>query len=137
MNKDSSPCGAFAVFQKTTGSPQIAVRFEDDDVWLTQMQLAELYATTKQNVGQRIKAILDSGELSESRTVKKLFTVRPEGNRVVQRPVLHYNLEMIIALGHRIDSPIAVRFRQWDTERLHEYIQKGFALNDELLQFSA
>lgn len=123
----------FSVFSNT-GKPSVVARFEDNDVWLTQKQLADLFNTTKQNINQHTKSIYDSGELDKNRTVKKYLTVQTEGNRSIGRHVDHYNLDMIIALGYRIESPIAIRFRQWATMRLHELIQKGFALEDERLK---
>lgn len=124
----------FAIFQNADGEPAVAARFENDDVWLTQKHLALLYKTTKQNVSQHIQSIFDSGELNESSCVKKFFTVEEKFGRPAKIPVYHYNLDLIIALGYRIDSPVAIKFRQWATARLHEYIQKGFALDDERLK---
>ena len=124
----------FAIFQNADGEPTVAARFENDDVWLTQKHLALLYKTTKQNVSQHIQSIFDSGELNESSCVKKFFTVEEKFGRPAKIPVYHYNLDLIIALGYRIDSPVAIKFRQWATARLHEYIQKGFALDDERLK---
>ena len=124
----------FAVFSTKDGKPSVVARFENDDVWLTQKQLAELFSTTKQNVGQHLQSILDSGELDANTVVKKFFTMDENVRQVAKRPVMHYNLDAIIALGYRIDSPIAIRFRQWATQRLHELIQKGFALEDERLK---
>ena len=112
--------GRFSVFSNT-GKATVVARFENNDVWLTQKQLADLFNTTKQNVNQHTKAIYDSGELDRNRTVKKYLTVQTEGTRSIGRHVDHYNLDMIIALGYRIDSPIAIRFRQWATVRLHEF----------------
>ena len=132
-NENALP-SRFAVFSTKDGKPSVVARFENDDVWLTQKQLAELFSTTKQNVNQHILAIYGSGELDRNRTVKKYLTVQTEGTRTIGRHVDHYNLDMIIALGYRIDSPIAIRFRQWATQRLHELIQKGFALEDERLK---
>ena len=126
--------GRFAVYGAVGGKPAVVARFEDNDVWLTQKQLADLFNTTKQNVGQHIHAIFERGELTENATVKKFFTMAENAGQVAKRPIYHYNLDMIIALGYRIDSPIAIRFRQWATVRLHELIQKGFALEDERLK---
>ena len=126
--------GRFAVYGTVAGKPAVVARFEDNDVWLTQKQLADLFNTTKQNINQHTMAIYDSGELDRNRTVKKYLTVQTEGARSIGRHIDHYNLDMIIALGYRIDSPIAIRFRQWATVRLHELIQKGFALEDERLK---
>ena len=122
------------LYKDEEGRVSVNVRFADEDVWLTQQQLAEIYSTTKQNVSQHIDNILADGELEENRTVKNFLTVRQEGKRQVQRDITYYNLDMIIALGYRIQSPIAVRFRRWATQRLHEYIQKGFTMDDERLK---
>lgn len=121
------------LYKDDDGKVSVNTRFADEDVWLTQAQLAEIYQTTKQNVSQHIDNILSDGELDENRTVKNFLTVREEGKRKVQRDITYYNLDMIIALGYRVQSPIAVRFRRWATQRLHEYIQKGFTMDDERL----
>ena len=110
------------------------MRFADEDLWLIQNQLAEICSTTKQNISQHIDNILNDGELDANRTVKDFLIVRQEGKRQVQRSVLHYNLDMVIALGYRVQSQVATRFRRWATQRLHEYIQKGFAMDDERLK---
>ena len=91
---------------------RLDVRFAHEDVWLNQEQLAEIYATTQQNVSQHIKNIYDDGELSEEATHKKILLVRDEGNRKINRDIDHYNLDVIIALGYRIQSQVATRFRQ-------------------------
>ena len=126
--------GRFAVFSAKNGKPDVVARFEDDDVWLTQDHLARLYNTSKQNVSQHLKSIFESGELNAETKVKKFFTLGKKEGQVAERPIYHYCLDVIIALGYRIDSPVAIRFRQWATERLHELIQKGFALEDERLK---
>ncbi|MBR7171039.1 MAG: virulence RhuM family protein, partial [Prevotella sp.] len=107
------------LYKDDDGKVSVSTRFADEDVWLTQAQLAEIYQTTKQNVSQHIDNILSVGELDVNRTVKKFLTVREEGKRKVQRDITYYNLDMIIALGYRVQSPIAVRFRRWATQRLH------------------
>lgn len=122
------------IYQDENGITKVSVRLDEDDIWLTQNQIAELYNTTKQNISHHINNIFNDGELSQNSTVKKYLTVQNEGGRKVNRNLDHYNLDMIIALGYRIQSPVAVRFRQWATQRLHEYIQKGFALDDERLK---
>ena len=119
------------LYQDEEGIVKVNVRFADEDVWFTQQQLAEIYCTTKQNVSQHIDNILTDGELEGNRTVKNFLTVRQEGKRQVRRDITYYNLDIIIALGYRVQSPIAVRFRRWATQRLHEYIQKGFTMDDE------
>ena len=132
--REHSLPGRFAVFSAKNGKPDVVARFENDDVWLTQEHLARLYNTSKQNVSQHLKSIFESGELDAETKVKKFFTMGKKEGQVAERPIYHYCLDVIIALGYRIDSPVAIRFRQWATERLHELIQKGFALEDERLK---
>jgi hypothetical protein len=103
-------------------------------LWLTEMQIAEIYNTSRQNINQHIANIYKDGELSENSTCKKLLRVQTEGNRQVERNIDHYNLDMMIAIGYRVQSQIATRFRRWATQRLHEYIQKGFAMDDDRLK---
>jgi hypothetical protein len=122
------------LYKDDEGKVSVNTRFADEDVWLTQAQLAEIYCTTKQNVSQHIDNIFADEELDKNRTVKNFLTVREEGKRKVQRDIIYYNLDVIIALGYRVQSPIAVRFRRWATQRLHEYIQKGFTMDDERLK---
>lgn len=122
------------LYKDDEGKVNVNIRFADEDVWLTQAQLAEIYNTTQQNISLHQKGIYADGELDESATHKKYLLVRQEGKRQVQREIDHYNLDMIIALGYRVQSPIAVRFRRWATQRLHEYIQKGFTMDDERLK---
>ena len=112
------------LYQDDNEITRVAVRFADEDVWLTQNQLAEIYDTTKQNICQHIENILKDRELDAERTVKDFLTVRQEGNRQVQRSIVHYNLDMVIALGYRVQSQVATRFRRWATQRLHEYKHK-------------
>lgn len=122
------------LYKDEEGRVSVNVRFAEEDVWLTQAQLAEIYNTTQQNISLHQKGIYADGELDEEATHKKYLLVRQEGNRQVQREIDHYNLDMIIALGYRVQSPVAVRFRRWATLRLHEYIQKGFTMDDERLK---
>ena len=122
------------LYKDENGKVSVNVRFADEDVWLTQAQLAEIYNTTQQNISLHQKGIYADGELDEEATHKKYLLVRQEGKRQVQREIDHYNLDVIIALGYRVQSPIAVRFRRWATQRLHEYIQKGFTMDDERLK---
>lgn len=122
------------IYQDDNGVTKVYVRFVDDDVWLTQQQLAEIYGTTQENVSMHIANIYKDKELDENRTYKKFLLVRQEGQRQVKRNIDHYNLDMIIALGYRIQSQVATCFRRWATERLHEYIQKGFVMDDERLK---
>ena len=122
------------IYQDENGITKVSVRFADEDIWLTQNQIAELYDTTQQNISQHIDGIYNDGELDIEATHKKFLLVRSEGKRQVKRNIDHFNLDMIIALGYRVQSQIATRFRRWATERLHEYIQKGFAMDDERLK---
>lgn len=122
------------LYQDENNITRVSVRFSDEDLWLTQAQIAELYDTTQQNISQHIESIFRDGELQKTATNKKFLLVRMEGTRQVKRNIDHYNLDMIIALGYRVQSQVATRFRRWATERLHEYIQKGFAMDDERLK---
>ena len=122
------------IYQDENDITRISVRFSDEDLWLTQSQLAEIYDTTQQNISQHIEGVYRDGELDKLATNKKFLLVRQEGKREVQRNIDHYNLDMIIALGYRVQSQVATRFRRWATVRLHEFIQKGFALDDERLK---
>ena len=132
MSEDNK--NGIIIYQDDNGMTKINVRFADEDVWLTQQQLAEIYDTTQENISMHISNIFGDNELDQNRTHKKYLLVRQEGSRKVQRNMDHYNLDMIIALGYRVQSQVATRFRRWATERLHEYIQKGFTMDDERLK---
>ena len=121
------------IYEDKDGLIRVDVKFIDEDVWLTKYQLADIYKTTRQNIEQHINNIYNDNELPKS-TCKKFLQVQKEGNREVKRSIDHYNLDMIIALGYRVQSDIAVRFRIWATQRLHEYIQKGFTMDDNRLK---
>jgi hypothetical protein len=122
------------LYQDENGITNVNVLFTGEDLWLTQNQIAEIYDTTQPNISMHIDGILKDGELSAETTHKKFLLVQTEGKRQVKREISHYNLDMIIAIGYRVQSQIAARFRRWATARLHEYIQKGFALDDERLK---
>lgn len=122
------------LYQDEDGITRVDVRFSNEDVWLNQEQLAEIYRTSQQNISQHISNIYADEELEAVATHKKILLVRQEGNRKVNRDIDHYNLDMIIALGYRVQSQVATRFRRWATQMLHEYIQKGFAIDDERLK---
>ena len=130
MNKENQ----IILYQDDNDITRVSVRFADEDLWLTQGQLVEIYKTSKSNVSEHIKHIFEDGELTKETTVRKFRTVQIEGSRKVEREVEHYNLDMVIALGYRVQSQVATRFRRWATQRLHEYIQKGFAMDDERLK---
>ncbi len=126
--------GEIVIYQTDDGDTKIDVRFVDETVWLTQAQLCELYQTSKSNISEHIKNIFDEGELDEISTVRKFRTVQTEGERTVTRNVTYYNLDMIISLGYRVKSIVATNFRRWATERLKEYMIKGFTMDDERLK---
>ena len=126
--------GEILIYQTDDGQTNIEVKIEDDTVWLTQQQMAELFQTSRTNVVEHIKHIYEEGELDEILTCRNFRQVRKEGNREVTRQIPHYNLDMIISLGYRIKSVIATRFRQWATKRLKEYMIKGFTIDDERLK---
>lgn len=122
------------IYTDGEGRTKIDVKFEEDTLWLTQAQMCELYQTSRTNVVEHIKHIYEEGELAPEATCRKFRQVRTEGNREVEREMVYYNLDMIIALGYRVRSIIATRFRQWATQRLKEYMIKGFTLDDERLK---
>ncbi len=134
IDKTDSNNSQFLIYISEKGNTKIEVRFENETVWLTQNQIADLFQTTKQNVSLHISNIYKEDELDEISTVKEFLTVQKEGNREVNRTVKHYNLDMIISVGYRIKSKIATRFRQWVTGHLKEFIVKGFVLDDERLK---
>jgi hypothetical protein len=129
-----TPNSQIVIYKDKNGNIKIDVRFDGNTVWLTQNSLADLFQTSKQNIGQHIKNVIEEGELPENSTVKDFFTVQKEGNREVSREVEYYNLDMIISVGYRVKSSIATVFRQWATARLSEYVVKGFVLDDERLK---
>ena len=123
--------GEILIYQTEGGQIKIEVRLEGETLWLSQAGLAELYQTTRQNITIHIQNIYEENELSEEATCKDFLQVQTEGGRQISRQVKHYNLDMIISVGYRVRSHIATHFRRWATERLREYIVKGFVLNDE------
>lgn len=122
------------IYQSEDGETRIDVKFTGDTVWLSQQQMADLYQTSRPNIVQHIRNIYEDGELDEPSTCKNFLQVRTEGARQVTREIPFYNLDMIISLGYRIRSVIATHFRRWATERLKEYIIKGFTIDDERLK---
>ena len=123
--------GNVIVYVDDNGKPQVDVRFQDETVWLTQTQLVDLYQSSKANVSEHIKNIFDEGELDKKSVVRKFRTTASDGKNY---EVNYYNLDMIISLGYRIKSNIATKFRIWATDRLREYITKGFAIDSERLK---
>jgi len=122
------------IYQDEDGITKINVKFVDEDIWLSKYQIAEIYKTTRQNIEQHINKIYKDEELKIDLTCKNFLQVQKEGSRQVKRNIDHYNLDMIIALGYRVQSQVATRFRIWATQRLHEYMQKGFTMDDERLK---
>ena len=122
------------IYTDDSGLTKIDVKLEDETLWLTQAQMCALYQTSRTNVVEHIKHIYEEGELQEVATCRTFRQVRQEGSRMVNREIPYYNLDMIIALGYRVRSIIATRFRQWATIRLKEYITKGFTLDDDRLK---
>ncbi len=128
------PKGEVLVYQTDDGRVKLDVRLQDETVWLTQQLMADLFQSSKQNISHHINSIYEERELLPEATVKKYLTVRQEGTREVGRALEYYNLDMIISVGYRVKSHIATRFRIWATERLKEYIVKGFTLDDDRLK---
>lgn len=126
--------GEIVIYQTDDGDTKIDVRFVDETVWLTQQQMAELFQSSRTNIVEHIQHIYEEGELDENSTCRKFRQVRTEGNRQVVRELPYYNLDMIISLGYRVKSIVATNFRRWATERLKEYMIKGFTMDDERLK---
>ncbi len=126
--------GEIILFQTQGGETKIEVRLANESVWLTADQMAVLFQRNKSTISRHIKNIYESGELEQNRTVAFFATVQNEGDRMVERNIAHYNLDMIISVGYRVNSFQGVQFRQWATKVLREYLIKGFALNDDLLK---
>lgn len=133
-SNNSEPGSNIAIYQTKDGRSRIQVRIEDETVWLPQALIAELFQTSPQNITIHIGRIYGDGELSERATCKESLQVQKEGGRTVRRRLRYYNLDMILAVGYRVRSPRGVQFRQWATERLREYLVKGFTLDDERLK---
>ncbi len=131
MSKKRHEKGEFLLYQTDDGQVKIDVRLEDETIWLTQQMMADLFQTTKQNIGQHLKNVFAEGELVQYSVVKKFFTTAADGK---QYNTNFYSLDAILSVGYRVKSLIATRFRIWATERLKEYIVKGFVLDDERLK---
>lgn len=124
----------FLIYQSEDGSTRIDVMLEAETLWLNQKQLTELFGKAKGTISEHIKHVFEDGELTSEATVRLFRTVQIEGGREVSREVEHYNLDMVLALGFRVRSPVGVRFRQWANDKLKEYIVKGFVLDDARLK---
>lgn len=134
MGNEIAGRGEVLLYSDESGKEYISVVFKDETFWLTQKAMAELFAVNVPAVSKHLQNIYEEGELERSSTVSKMETVQQEGERQVKRTVDHYNLDAIIAVGYRVNSKKATRFRQWATRTLKEYIQKGFVLNDDLMK---
>ena len=125
---------AFILFKTEDDNISVDVRFEDETVWLSQEQMADLFGKGRSTIAEHIANVFDEGELEQNRTCRKFRQVRQEGNRFVERELDHYNLDVIISVGYRVKSLRGTQFRIWATGRLNEYIRKGFTLDDERLK---
>ena len=134
MSKSENPRSELVLYQTEDGRTRIQCRFEDDTIWLTQAQIAELFQTTPQNITLHLKEIFADGELTEEATCKEYLQVRREGQREVERSLRHYRLEAILAVGFRVRSTRGTQFRRWALERLNEFLVKGFTMDDERLK---
>lgn len=129
-----APGGEFLFYQTEDGRTRLQVRVQDETVWLSQAQIAELFQTTQQNISLHLQNIFEEGELTAASTHKEFLSVRREGNRDVQRQLDYYNLDAIISVGYRVKSQRGTQFRIWATQRLREYIVKGFTMDDDRLK---
>lgn len=130
----NEPKGEIILYQTEDGRTRVECRFADESLWLSQGGMSELFQTSPQNITLHLKALYEEGEIQEAATCKRYLQVRVEGQREVRRQVKHYNLDAILAVGYRVRSPRGTQFRQWATERLREYLVKGFAMDDERLK---
>lgn len=128
------PGGELVLYQTPDGHTRVECRFAEESLWLSQALMAELFQTTPQNVTLHLKALYAEGEIEERATCKDFLQVRMEGTRQVRRAVKFYSLDAILAVGYRVRSPRGTQFRQWATERLREYLVKGFTMDDERLK---
>lgn len=134
MENDLANRGEILLYSDDSGKEFVNVVFEDETFWLTKKGMAELFDCSTDNISLHLKNIYADGELEQPTTTEKISVVRTEGTREVSRTIEHYNLDAIIAVGYRVNSKKATRFRQWATKTLKEYIQKGFVLNDEMMK---
>ena len=126
--------GEIVIYTSEDGSVSLDTKLENETIWLTQDMMTKLFETTKQNISLHINNIYKDEELDKTSTVKDFLTVRKEGNRTVSRNIEYYNLDMIIAVGYRVNSKRATQFRKWATSTLKEYITKGYAINEKMLK---
>ena len=129
----AAPGGEVIVYESRGGEVRVDVRFEDESVWLTQRQMADVFQSTPQNILMHLRNVFSSKELDAEATSKDFLIVRSEGQRKVRRNIRHYNLDAIISIGYRVNSKRAVRFRQWATQTLREHLLRGYTLNERRL----
>jgi death-on-curing family protein len=122
------------IYQTSDNQTQVEVRFDSDTVWLTQIQLTELFQSSKGNISEHVKHLFEEGELIKDETVRKFRTVQIEGKKSVSREIDHYNLDVIISVGYRINSKRGTQFRQWATQRLKDHLVKGYTVNQKRLE---
>ncbi len=134
MENGELPAGQMLIYATPDGKASIQVELAGESMWLSQALIAELFQTTQQNVSVHIANVYDEGELDPESTSRRIATPRQEGSRIVRREVVMYNLDLVISVGYRVKSRIATQFRMWATERLVEYIVKGFTMDDERLK---
>jgi len=134
MSESDNQAPQVIIYETDDSVIRVSVRMEDETVWLTQAQMAALFQTTPQNITLHLKSIYEEGELEEFATCKDFLQVQSEGARRVQRSRKFYNLDAIISVGYRVKSQVATRFRIWATQRLKEYIVKGFTMDDDRLK---
>ena len=134
MSNEITNRGEVLLYSDESGKEYVSVVFRDETFWLTQKAMAELFNVNVPAVSKHLQNIYEEGELERDSTISKMETVQQEGERQVRRTVDHYNLDAIIAVGYRVNSKKATRFRQWATKTLREYIQKGFVINDEMMK---
>jgi hypothetical protein len=134
MSESDNQTPQVIIYETDDSVIRVSVRMEDETVWLTQAQMAVLFQTTAQNITLHLKSIYEEGELEQSATCKDFLQVQKEGARTVERSRKFYNLDAIISVGYRVKSQVATRFRIWATQRLKEYIVKGFTMDDARLK---
>ncbi|MBI3268971.1 MAG: virulence RhuM family protein [Planctomycetes bacterium] len=134
MINDAAPTGELVLYQTEDGRTRLECRFADETLWLSQALMAERFQTTPQNVTQHLKSVYEEGELQPEATCKDFLQVRQEGTRRIRRTVRHYSLDAILAVGDRVRSPRGTLFRTRATERLREYLVKGFTMDDMRLR---
>ena len=130
----AAPSSQMLIYQTEDGHIKIEARLENETLWLTQQQMATLFQTSIDNISLHLKNIYSEGELNDRATTEDFSVVRQEGERAVTRTLKHYNLDAVLSVGYRVKSAVATRFRIWATQRLRDYIVKGFVLDDERLK---